>query len=248
MESNRFLCSVIQCLCDVAVVSCHDFNKLFHISMTMDFFGSASASVLAIIGLIYVVKTTFSLLLDLSDGFRAYILPRIVKSDNYVSRYGKWAVVTGCTQGIGKSYVKQLAKRGMDVVLVSRSEEKLEAVAQEIRSTYAVETMVIVADFTDAGIIQTVVDKIKKSEIDVGVLVNNVGMDGGHMMPFLELSEQSIRNIIIVNCLAGTMLCRALLPNMKKKGKGNIKALRYLFNKTINIKTNVNYWIRYGHG
>ena len=131
---------------------------------------------LAILGLAYLSKLSCSLLLDLKDLITSYILPRILHPDDLVSRYGEWAVVTGCTQGIGKSYVKQLAKRGMDIVLVSRSEEKLEAVAQEIRTTYGVETLVIVADFTDAGIIPTIVDKIKKSEIDVGVLVNNVGI------------------------------------------------------------------------
>uniref|UniRef100_A0A5F9D885 Very-long-chain 3-oxoacyl-CoA reductase n=1 Tax=Oryctolagus cuniculus TaxID=9986 RepID=A0A5F9D885_RABIT len=45
---------------------------------------------------------------------------------------GEWAVVTGSTDGIGKSYAEQLAKRGMNVVLISRSQDKLNQVSNEI--------------------------------------------------------------------------------------------------------------------
>uniref|UniRef100_A0A8I3W7K3 Very-long-chain 3-oxoacyl-CoA reductase n=1 Tax=Callithrix jacchus TaxID=9483 RepID=A0A8I3W7K3_CALJA len=49
---------------------------------------------------------------------------------------GEWAVVTGSTDGIGKSYAEELAKRGMKVVLISRSQDKLDQVSSEI-SNYA---------------------------------------------------------------------------------------------------------------
>ncbi|KAF2359292.1 Short-chain dehydrogenase/reductase SDR [Trinorchestia longiramus] len=52
---------------------------------------------------------------------------------NFCKRYGgKWAVVTGCTDGIGKAYCHELAKDGLNVVLISRSLEKLQKVAEEI--------------------------------------------------------------------------------------------------------------------
>ncbi len=56
--------------------------------------------------------------------------------------------MTGAGDGIGKSYCEQLAKRGLNIVLVSRTLSKLEIVAKEIEKNYNVETKIIVVDFT----------------------------------------------------------------------------------------------------
>ncbi|KAG9351575.1 hypothetical protein JZ751_022826 [Albula glossodonta] len=63
-------------------------------------------------------------------GLRVYVLSEYWKTD--LRTYGQWAVVTGATSGIGKAYANELAKRGLDIVLVSRSEEKLKATALDI--------------------------------------------------------------------------------------------------------------------
>jgi len=47
-------------------------------------------------------------------------------------RFGSWAAVTGSSDGIGKEYAKELARQGINVVLIARNKEKLEAVAKEI--------------------------------------------------------------------------------------------------------------------
>ena len=86
-------------------------------------------------GVIYLCKITINLFWDLKDGFCAYIYPKII-SINYKERFGEWAVITGCTQGIGKGYAEQMAKRGMNIVLISRSQSKLEAVASELSNKY----------------------------------------------------------------------------------------------------------------
>jgi predicted amino acid dehydrogenase len=63
-------------------------------------------------------------------------------------RMGKWAVVTGATDGIGLAYSRQLAKRGMSIVLMSRSMERLERTARELQLRYGVDTKVIAVDFS----------------------------------------------------------------------------------------------------
>ena len=65
-----------------------------------------------------------------------------------LKKYGPWAIVTGCTDGIGKAYAEQLAKRGINIVLISRSLDKLQDQAKQIKEKYSVETKVIAADFT----------------------------------------------------------------------------------------------------
>ena len=92
---------------------------------------------LAIIGFIFLMKMTFSVIIDCTVGFKTYVLPMINnKTDDFVNMYGKWAVVTGCTQGIGKSYVEELARRGMNLVLISRNQSKLEYLEKQIKSNY----------------------------------------------------------------------------------------------------------------
>ena len=67
-----------------------------------------------------------------------------------------------------------------------------------------------------------IIQELEQLNIDIGVLVNNVGMLGEHQMPFLALDEATVVGMINVNILAATVLCHSLLPKMKEKGKGAI--------------------------
>ena len=65
-----------------------------------------------------------------------------------LKKFGSWAVVTGCTDGIGKAYAELLAKKGMNLVLISRSKDKLDEQAKQLQDKYSIQTKVISADFT----------------------------------------------------------------------------------------------------
>jgi len=143
-------------------------------------------------------------------------------NDNFVKRFGDWAVVTGCTGGIGREYALGLAKKGMSIVLVSRSKQKLEELEMEIVKLYKLKTMIIVADFTKIEVLDQIHDKLKETKLDIGVLVNNVGILGPHFMPFLELDSKIAKDMITVNITAATVLTYELLPDMIKKRKGAI--------------------------
>jgi 17beta-estradiol 17-dehydrogenase / very-long-chain 3-oxoacyl-CoA reductase len=87
-------------------------------------------------------------------------------------------VVTGCTEGIGRSFVLEFARRGFNIVLISRNREKLESVARQVASINAkVLTHIIVADFTksyESDFYERIDQQLK--DLDVSVLVNNVGL------------------------------------------------------------------------
>jgi len=178
------------------------------------------------LGYIYAFKLIYSITVDLVHGFKSYVLPKlwraVFKQESFVNRFGEWAVVTGCTQGIGRAYVSALAARGMNVVLVSRNREVLMELAASIEETHKVKAYVIVADFTDNKAVGDVVHDIKSKDLDIGVLVNNVGIFGPHFMPFLELEERMVQDMINVNITVATLLCHAILPGMNKKNKGAI--------------------------
>lgn len=83
-----------------------------------------------------------------------------------VATQGKWALVTGATDGLGKAYAKALANKGLDIILVSRSIDRLKEAASEIKQAYGVETRVIEADLTEG---QVVYNKIGKAIEDLEV-------------------------------------------------------------------------------
>nr|XP_025036710.1 very-long-chain 3-oxoacyl-CoA reductase-like [Pelodiscus sinensis] len=84
-------------------------------------------------------------------------------------------VVTGATSGIGKAYAHELAKRGLNVVLISRSMPKLKQVAAEIEEQHGRSTRVVEADFTQGSEIYASIDAALQG-LEIGILVNNVGM------------------------------------------------------------------------
>ena len=85
---------------------------------------------LALIGFLYCGKLGCAVTSRVYEAFKVHMLSRIWKTD--LKKYGSWALVTGCTEGIGREYARQLAARGLNIVLVSRNQTKLETVKLEL--------------------------------------------------------------------------------------------------------------------
>ncbi|KAM7374203.1 hypothetical protein PAMP_006876 [Pampus punctatissimus] len=133
-------------------------------------------------------------------------------------------VVTGSTSGIGKAYAIELARRGLDVVLVSRSDNKLQMVAKEIEDQYGRRTRTIQVDFTEGHSIYPVIAEGLKG-LEIGILVNNVGMTySEHFAYFLDVpdAEQKITQVINCNMLSVPQITRLVLPGMVERGTGLI--------------------------
>ncbi|XP_066445425.1 very-long-chain 3-oxoacyl-CoA reductase-like [Eleutherodactylus coqui] len=153
-------------------------------------------------------------------GLRCHLLSRWWRTD--VTQYGQWAVVTGATDGIGKAYALELAKRGMDVVLISRTMEKLERVAAEIEKESGCKIKCIQADFTNGSHIYRKVQEELKG-LDIGVLVNNVGMKISEISSkFLDAPnlEKMLDSTINCNILSAVQMTRIVLPQMVQRKKG----------------------------
>jgi 17beta-estradiol 17-dehydrogenase / very-long-chain 3-oxoacyl-CoA reductase len=100
---------------------------------------------LACVGLTFLCYTILTITFRVLNNFGTFYLG--IGSLN-LKKYGSWACVTGCTDGIGKAYAEALAKRGLNIVLISRTLEKLKEQAKIIEQKYNVKTKVISADFT----------------------------------------------------------------------------------------------------
>ena len=128
-------------------------------------------------------------------------------------RYGKdsWAIITGSTDGIGKAAAIHLAKQGFNIVLISRTLSKLEAVAVEVQKEASsvgkkIKTKVIANDWTknfDAETHTKMYDDHLKS-LDISILVNNVGM--ASKGNFTEQSEEDVHNQITCNVYSTALM------------------------------------------
>jgi len=130
--------------------------------------------------------------------------------------------VTGATWGIGYGFSVQLAKRGMNVVLVARNEEKLKEVAEELKSKYGVETKTIVVDFNsaDPSIYKKVEDELQG--LTVTLLVNNVGINTRYPKFFHEHTTQEMDDMVHVNIDAPNHMTHIILPQMRQRKFGTI--------------------------
>ncbi|KAF2904677.1 hypothetical protein ILUMI_01498 [Ignelater luminosus] len=179
---------------------------------------------LALIGLICLffifLDTVWNFLQTAHAILEPYFLPN--EPQTLVKKYGSWALITGCTDGIGKAYAEELAKRGMNLVLVSRTEEKLISTAKELEKEYAVKTKIIPADFsTGPEAVQTIKKGLEEGP-PIGILVNNVGKQYSYPMYVGEVPEKELWDIITINVGAVTLMTRLVIQGMRERRRGAI--------------------------
>ncbi|XP_029473562.1 testosterone 17-beta-dehydrogenase 3 isoform X1 [Rhinatrema bivittatum] len=154
--------------------------------------------------------------------FLKYLFPRAWRPlpQSFFRSMGEWAVVTGAGDGIGKAYALELAKRGLNIVMISRTLEKMQKVAFEIEKTTGRQVKTIQADFTKDDIYENIEDNIKGLEI--GILVNNVGMlPWPNPCRFLSIPDND-KSVINCNITSATKMTRMVLKQMEQRRKGLI--------------------------
>ncbi|GEN54898.1 3-ketoacyl-ACP reductase [Halobacillus faecis] len=132
---------------------------------------------------------------------------------------GKIAYVTGAGRGIGRATALQLAKEGVHVGLIARTESRLEKVAEEARS-YGVQAAVATADISDIDQVEQAVQQLKEELGEADILINNAGI--GVYGKFLELEPEEWKRTFEVNVYGTYHVTRAVLPMMKEKNQGDI--------------------------
>ncbi|MGB3877126.1 MAG: SDR family oxidoreductase [Shinella zoogloeoides] len=129
------------------------------------------------------------------------------------------AVITGASSGIGAVYADRLAARGYDLVLVARSADKLEQVADRIRARTGRQVDILAADLGNAVDLASVEDFLKTTP-DVTLLVNNAGLGGA--LPLVESDIEQMTAMIALNVTALTRLTYAAVPEFIARGTGTI--------------------------
>jgi short-subunit dehydrogenase len=133
---------------------------------------------------------------------------------------GEWALVTGGSSGIGEVFARQLAERGANLVLAARSQNKLEALAQELHGRFGVSVEVLACDLSDPGGGTALAARLAERDVQVDVLINAAGF--GLFGQLHEADPPQISQQVRLNVDALTELTCALLPPMRARNRGAI--------------------------
>jgi len=143
------------------------------------------------------------------------------------SKYkGEWAIITGASEGIGKAYAESLAKRGINVILMSRSAEPLQKLAVEIKEKYNVDARPYPFDFSteDTTKYDTLFQQF--SNLKVSILINNVGGSGlpyaQMLLSFADYGVADVWGAANINIRPTVYLTKLFLPIMRNIGHGAI--------------------------
>jgi uncharacterized protein len=144
--------------------------------------------------------------------------------EDFVKRYGPWALVAGASEGIGAAFARALAQRGVHLVLVARRSEGLEAARREIERLAPVEVRCVALDLARADAPAALEQAV--ADLDVGLVVYNAALAPGGAFLELALAEQLAA--IDVNVRAPLALAHAFGRQLAERGHGAIVLLSSL--------------------
>jgi short-subunit dehydrogenase len=138
---------------------------------------------------------------------------------DFAGKYGPWALILGASEGIGASFARELARRGLDLVLVARREAPLRGLAEEIidataRKVVAVQVQV---DLTSDAAVAQVQSKVDRREI--GLMIFNAGAVPC-LTEFADLAPGRVLECTRLNVMGQTTFAAAFVPLMRACGRG----------------------------
>ncbi len=132
----------------------------------------------------------------------------------------KTALITGASSGIGKEFAKIHAEKGGNLIVVARSENKLNDLKKELEETYKINVFVIQKDLTKPNAPKEIYDQVHNTGLKVDYLINNAGFGG--LGKFSERELEQDLAMINLNISALTSLTHYFLQDFVKTNQGKI--------------------------
>lgn len=133
---------------------------------------------------------------------------------------GYTALVCGSSQGIGRAIAMEMAASGAGIILLARNEDRLKATLAELPVPSGQKHSYLVADFSDPGQLQLVINDLTEKGTPVHILVNNTG--GPPPGPVSTAGTDDFKAAFNAHLLCNHILTRALIPGMTAAGYGRI--------------------------
>jgi short-subunit dehydrogenase len=137
----------------------------------------------------------------------------------FSGKYGPWAVVAGASDGVGAAFAEEIARRGVNVVLLARRQTVLEDVAAGISARTGVQTRTLAVDLAQVDASEVIATAT--ADLEVGFLVYCAGADPD-FQPFLANPVSTAEAMIQRNCTVPVQLCHHFAAPMVQRGTGGI--------------------------
>ncbi|MDC8099785.1 SDR family NAD(P)-dependent oxidoreductase [Chryseobacterium rhizosphaerae] len=130
-----------------------------------------------------------------------------------------YAVITGASQGLGKAFAENLAKKNINVILVSLPHQNLKELTEELEKNYSIKAHYYEVDLSLHDNVMKLTAWLNQS-FEIHILINNAGLGG--TKKFTEASSDYINTILQVNVTATSLITHQLLPNLLRQSKAYI--------------------------
>ena len=136
---------------------------------------------------------------------------------DFKTKYGPWALVAGASEGLGAAFSIALASKGMNLILIARRKDKLDALARQITSQYSVEVVTHSIDLSDFNAVKSFISQLSAS---IGLLVYNAAYSPiGY---FEDIAEEKLDQIVDVNIKTPLLLTKLVSTQMIKNKRGGV--------------------------
>lgn len=139
-------------------------------------------------------------------------------NDAFRSKYGPYALIAGAAVGLGAEYSRQIAARGLSLLMIDRDPGPLAATADAIRKEHGVDVKTLEIDLARADVGERVL--AGAGGLEIGLVVYNAAI--GTVAPFLETTPQLEDAVIDVNCRGPLRLVHAFAPAMVARRRGGV--------------------------
>lgn len=131
-----------------------------------------------------------------------------------------YTLITGASKGIGKALALQFAKHNCNLLLVARSAQELETLAQELENEYKINARWLSLDLLESNAVDSLVKFCRDESIQVRILVNNAGF--GHWENFSESVLEKQLSMVELNQRVLLSLCHRFIPELEKQSEAHI--------------------------
>jgi len=141
----------------------------------------------------------------------------LMKTTHFKEKYGQYALVAGGSDGLGFAFAEAIARRGLNLVLIARREDRLKAAAAQLKEAYKIDVIAITADMADY---ENVKERIGTLNVSIGLLIYNAAF--APIGLFENTNEDQLALAAAVNVKAPLLLTKLLSTPMIRQRRGGI--------------------------